>query len=258
MPGARTSGDSAAGRSPYQLDLAWDLPIFGAAGAAWLVPNFYKSKLIEPTCPCDSSSLSGFERLAIGHRSALAGTASDWGAGLMLSAPFLLDALDVAHTGGGAGDFASDAAVMLQAIVVNGAVNELFKVGVQRPRPWAYGLAANDPGLSSPDSYTSFYSGHTSAAFAAGMSYAYTYALRHPDSPMRYVVFGGALLGGSAVGALRVATSAHFPSDVIVGAVAGTAIGLGIPWLHQRTDTARLSVAPLPGGAAASLTLELP
>jgi membrane-associated phospholipid phosphatase len=46
------------------------------------------------------------------------------------------------------------------------------------------------------------------------------------------VVLYGAATG---VGALRVAAGKHFPTDIIVGAVLGSAIGWLVPTLHPTT-----------------------
>jgi membrane-associated phospholipid phosphatase len=40
----------------------------------------------------------------------------------------------------------------------------------------------------------------------------------------------------------RVASGDHFPTDVAVAAVAGTAIGVTVPWLHLRRGSERISV----------------
>lgn len=63
--------------------------------------------------------------------------------------------------------------------------------------------------------HDSFPSGHTSAAFAV----ATVLASRHPDQ--KYLYYGLA----TAVGMARVRKSAHFPSDVLVGAAVGVYAG---------------------------------
>jgi membrane-associated phospholipid phosphatase len=141
-----------------------------------------------------------------------------------------------------------DMVVMGEAVLLNGALNEVVKLAVRRPRPIAYD-AADDAGvLAQPNTYLSFYSGHTSTAFAAGMAYASTFALHHPDSGYRYLVYGGVVAAGGTVGLLRIAGGQHFPSDVLVGAAVGSAIGLIVPRLHRRGEN--LGVAILPGGLA--------
>jgi len=54
----------------------------------------------------------------------------------------------------------------------------------------------------------------------------------------------GLLITGS-VAVERVASGHHFPTDVTVAAVAGTAVGLTVPWLHFRRGDTHVQIAPL-------------
>jgi len=42
-----------------------------------------------------------------------------------------------------------------------------------------------------------------------------------------------------------VASGHHFPTDVAVAAVAGTAVGFAIPWLHFRSGKTYAQIAPV-------------
>ncbi len=172
-----------------------------------------------------------------------------------LVAPFVLDALDV-HRSGSWDGFDTDAAVLLEAVVLNLGVDQLVKVATHRPRPLLYGLSPGDARLSDAVNYRSFYSGHTSGTFAVGMAYARTHALRHPGSRGNWAVYGGVIVVGATVGALRVAAGEHFPTDVLVGAAAGTAIGLLVPALHRPQALRRVALVPARGGVM--LRIQLP
>ncbi len=87
------------------------------------------------------------------------------------------------------------------------------------------------------DRYRSFFSGHTTGAFAA----ASVSCMHHAHLPL----YGGGApevascaVGYAAAGAtaaLRVMGDVHYASDVMVGAAWGTLSGLGVPWLlHYR------------------------
>lgn len=219
------------------------------ATLVWAVPQPFSDELVTRRCsPCDRLDVPAIDRFALDRRSSLAKTSSDVSIGVVLTLPLLLDALDVHDSGSGWIGFGEDAVVMAQAVVLSGALNQVVKLAVQRPRPLLYGTTSAAD-RADPDNYLSFYSSHTSTAFSAGLSYASTFALRHPGSPYRYVVYGGAIAAGSGVGLLRMLAGKHFPSDVIVGAVAGSAIGLGVPWLHRRESR----VAIYPHGAGVML-----
>ena len=60
-----------------------------------------------------------------------------------------------------------------------------------------------------------------------------TFWRRHPRGPARWIVAGTYLALASATAALRVAAGEHFPTDVIVGAAAGSAVGAAVPLLHD-------------------------
>ena len=80
-----------------------------------------------------------------------------------------------------------------------------------------------------------------------GMAYATTFSLRHPDSPYRPLIYGAVIAGGATTGLFRILAGKHFPTDVLVGAVAGTAVGITVPLLHRRRE---VSLAIAPGGVS--------
>jgi membrane-associated phospholipid phosphatase len=106
------------------------------------------------------------------------------------------------------------------------------------------------------DAGLSFFSGHTSTAFAIAASYAYTYGVRRPRSGLRALVWVVSLLAASSMPVLRVASGEHFWSDVIVGAIVGTGVGIAVPALHRkraRRPALRAGIGPGPGGSGLGL-----
>jgi hypothetical protein len=249
---------SPSSGSPYAVSWAVDLPVSAAAAAALVVPHFLMDDLVRGGGPHDAASVNGLDRFVTDLHSSGANTASDVLLWSLVALPFAANGLDAGLSGDSWGGWATDGVVMAEAVLVSAGLNQLTKIAVQRPRPLLYDRPAGDPSLDVPDNHLSFYSGHTSTTFAAGMAWAFTFAHRHPDSPWRYAAYGGAALAGSTVGLLRVLAGKHFVSDVLVGAVAGTLCGLGVPWLHTRTG-ASVAATPGPrGGAVMSITVPLP
>jgi membrane-associated phospholipid phosphatase len=244
--------DVTASPTPYHVDWALDLAVTGGATALWLITPLVAHEVVRPTCPCNRSDLPPFDRYPVGRQSRVADQLSNVAEGALTAVPVLLDALDIHRAGGGWLELATDLTVMAQVVAVNGAVNQLVKVGVRRPRPVVYDVEAGNPEVADPGNYLSFYSGHTCTAFAAGMFYATTFALRHPDSRARVPVYVAALTAGAGVGLLRVLAGQHFPTDVIAGAAVGGTLGVLLPRLHHRGAT--VLVAPSAAGAALMLT----
>jgi membrane-associated phospholipid phosphatase len=245
--------DLTAAPSPYDVDWAMDGALTGGAAALWLTSAMLANEVIRPVCPCSSSAVSAVDRYPIGRKSNFTDQISNAAELVVTLGPVLLDALDVRSSGGNWRGYADDMMVLAQVMALNGALNQLVKLAVRRPRPTVYDVPASNPDVNVPGNYLSFYSGHTSTAFAAGMAYATTFSLRHPQSLSRGQVYGVAGVAAATVGVLRVLAGQHYPTDVIAGAAVGTALGLFIPRLHCHRNT--LLLAPTAdGGAALSLT----
>ncbi|MDP3684668.1 MAG: phosphatase PAP2 family protein, partial [Ignavibacteria bacterium] len=58
-----------------------------------------------------------------------------------------------------------------------------------------------------------------------------------PDSKYKNYVWAGSLFTASLTGYLRYESGAHFPTDILVGAVVGSAVGYLIPYLHKSNSS---------------------
>lgn len=123
-----------------------------------------------------------------------------------------------------------DTLPVLQATVATGLVNQTLKVIAGRRRPFA--TFGGEAIRARNDFHTSFFSGHTALAFAIATSSGTVASLRGYRSAST-LWFGGIALA-SATGYLRIAADAHYLSDVLTGAIVGTAIGVAIPLLLHR------------------------
>lgn len=107
--------------------------------------------------------------------------------------------------------------------------NVVLKHLVGRTRPWL-DVAGLIPLVSEPDP-NSFPSGHTCAAFAAGMVWMRTL-------PERWMQVGAVVLA-AWMGLSRLYVGVHYPTDVVAGAVVGSlcawmALKLGEYWTQRR------------------------
>jgi membrane-associated phospholipid phosphatase len=218
---------TASAQSVYRVRESVDWPLSIAAGAAVIVPYALSKQLIEPRCPCDSHEVNRFDRRAIGNQSMLANVISDVSVGLSLTVPLALDA----WTTGWNRTLYEDALVFAETLALNGALVTFAKYLAQRPLPRTY--AGDRALLDSPGGYRSFYSGHTSLVFAALSVTAMTARLRYGERWWPWVITGAV---GVSVAVERVADGRHFPSDVMLGAAVGSALGIVVPWLHARAS----------------------
>jgi membrane-associated phospholipid phosphatase len=227
--------------SPYALRLDVDIATVALGAVLWGGTSFIGATTQPPFCggsttpACDASQINVLDKLAIGHSSQPARTAAD----IISFVPIAYLALDMVDVGPRHWKtYLTDLWVVAEALAWNGAVQDIVRRAVRRPRPFLYSPGVYPTERDSPEAGFSFYSGHTSFAFALATSCAYTYTLRHPHSKWRFVVWPAFMAVASIEPILRVYSGDHFPTDVIVGAVAGSAIGLLFPALHRRPKSA--------------------
>ncbi len=124
-----------------------------------------------------------------------------------------------------------DYVLYAQSLSLTLAATQLTKVITRRPRPYTYEPGRPDP--TTTEDTVSFFSGHTSLAFALAGTATYLTLARKGSTAPAWIFSGGALGLAVTTGALRVVAHQHFPSDVLVGALVGGGIGVLVPWLHE-------------------------
>ncbi len=139
----------------------------------------------------------------------------------------------------------------LETVAVAWGTRTLMKYLVDRPRPYMY--YENPP--ETDDWNKSFPSGHTIMSFAGASFASYVFCKYNPDSKWRIPVTAAAYALAATTATLRVASGNHFVTDVLTGALIGTAIGIGIPALHTLFADKDVSVSASPFGLAFSISL---
>ena len=109
----------------------------------------------------------------------------------------------------------------------------VVKGTVQRIRPFIYNPQVPLQEKLTSEAKRSFFSGHTTVAFTSMIFLSSVYSNYYPDSKSKPYIWVGSILMASTVGYLRISAGAHFPSDVIMGALVGSAIGYLIPKVHE-------------------------
>lgn len=159
-----------------------------------------------------------------------------------------------------------DATMYAEAIAFSWGLTNLAKIGFRRPRPIAYiereraiqgGQDPDTYNNTSTDSSLSFYSGHTALTATVSATATYLAFARSPNSMRAWGTLAGGVVLTSFVAVERVRGGAHFPSDVIAGALAGAGIGMLVVHLHRHESATRrpiwVGALPLEGGGGVLL-----
>lgn len=138
-----------------------------------------------------------------------------------------------------------DGLIVVEAAAVSTTVTQLVKSAAGRERPFVDALPDGDKPLTDDpqENNLSFFSGHTSYTFslatAAGMVAT---RRKYRGAPWIWGVCVGL---AATTGYLRIAADRHWATDVLTGAVIGTASGIGVP---QLLHGPRRRVEVLPAG----------
>lgn len=224
-----TAGLSQSPPAESRYRAGWaDIAVVSASGVTALVPKLLGLPHGAPSCaPCDPAGLPGIDRWVMGANSSFARRGSDV---LLVGISGL--AAGLATVDRSPAQARGNLAVLTNSVGWTAASTQWLKVLVHRKRPVLYTGAAT-AAAPQANSQQSFPSGHTSMAFAVATSYLVIAQREHLPHRARNATF---LFGGATgIGALRVAGGRHFPTDVIGGAVLGSAIGWLVAAVHPKS-----------------------
>lgn len=234
---AQAARASTGAASPFALRLSVDVPVMvvsAVIGAAWLLSD----EVSPPACAplCDRARLAPFDRFAAGRYDEDFTLASDVSVGVLLAASAGLVLFEAG---------AAELAIAAEAVLLSAALTVTTMYAMRRPRPFLYGEDAPLGDRERGNAGMSFPSGHTANAFAAVAAMFAIWHAHRPGSAAPYwaLAIGGAL--AAFVGVSRIVAGDHFPSDVLAGALIGSAIGWAVPELHR---TRSLMLTPTTGG----------
>lgn len=181
--------------------------------------------------------------------------ASDLLLSLTVSFPFLFDGLVSALWYHESPEVGRELALLsLEVQFVTAAIQATSNMVASRVRPYVRdcgGELPEDNGdCTGSVRFRSYFSGHTSQAFAGAVTSCVFHA--------RFPLYGGGskdvlpcvglLAGASAVGVFRMMGDMHHVTDVISGAVVGSAVGLLLPLLRMRNLERGRQVSIVPNG----------
>ena len=202
----------------------------GLGGSALsLLINHYVSPLsVSEINALDKNSINGFDKSATSNWNTSAGTLSDAGLAFTFISPAIL-MLGAA----GQDEYLNIGTMYFETMLYSTALNQLTKVIVLRNRPFTLNPDAPLGDKQSTDARMSFYSGHTTTAFASAVFLSTVFCELYPHSEWKPAVIGLSLASAAATGYFRYKAGMHYPSDILVAAVIGSTIGYIIPQIHK-------------------------
>jgi membrane-associated phospholipid phosphatase len=238
--------------------------IVGGAGFSALLGLVLSSGEITATSPGPTSNLLSWDRGTVtSNFDKNAGTYSYVGLYAAVGFAVLDPILSWARDGWDAG--LVDAMMYAETISLTEVFTDVTKIAVRRPRPIDYVNCpytskgpSTGPGCTGTDLNLSFFSGHASTVASIGATATYLAFVRDPHSARPWITLAAATALTSFVSYERVASGEHFPTDVVVGAMAGATIGILVPHLHRHQEEAPhvwVGAAPATQGSGGTFTL---
>ena len=139
-----------------------------------------------------------------------------------------------------------------QAMSVTGALYGSAAHYFPRLRPLVYDARSPMDVRQSSNSRNAFFAGHVALVATSTFFMAQVFADYHPESRLKWVVYGAAGAATAATAYMRHKAGEHFPSDILVGTAVGTLTGLFTPRLHKSKllRNPKISLVPYTGPAS--------
>jgi len=128
-----------------------------------------------------------------------------------------------------------------------------LKNAVIRYRPYMY--TDGIPAGKEKDYYNSFPSASTAFSFLSASFLSATFSREFPESKMKFPLIVGSYSLAVTIASLRIASGAHFLSDVLTSAAISSLYGWLIPALHLRNNNEKLTIIPAGNGIIFSIRI---
>lgn len=239
---------AAASAQGLDHDVPRNLFVTVTGATLWVVTEVQKADLAPAVCRwCAVNPLDAAVRDALAWSPARIGAADTAGNvvgfGLVPASAAALTLAAAAHDGRLA-QSPADVLVISEAGVLAMDLDQVVKFAVGRQRPFVhFHTGTGDPS----DDNLSFFSGHTTAAFSLAVASGTVATLRgYRFAPW---VWAQGLAIAVGTGYLRIAADKHYFTDVLAGALVGSAVGFVVPWVWHRPG---MPAPPVVVGASAA------
>ena len=233
----------------YNYNNKLDIPLTSVAAA---ITMFNFSQIYSKDRTTDEKILAlniddvnKFDRRAAGNYSEDAKTASDFFFNASITLPLIVFAFDDDLRK----DYLRLTLLYLEAMSFTGMTYSSSQQFNNRLRPYTYNEDLELSIRTKGNAQNSFFSGHTALVATSTFFLARVWDDYHPDSGYKWVFYGAATTATVLTGHFRMKAGQHFPSDVLVGGIIGSASGFLVPMLHKNKlfNEEKLSIMPITG-----------
>jgi membrane-associated phospholipid phosphatase len=243
----------------YRMDYKFDLPIIavGFAATAYSFSVIYsKEATLESTVlALDKKNIPAFDRWAIKYHDGNMDKVSYYPFYAVMPLPLILFVDKKMRK-----DAGRISILYLEAFAFTGIVYGSAVYFVDRYRPDVYNTTLPMSYRTNGNYRNSFFAGHVAVMATSTFFIAKVFDDYHPESNWKWVVYGGAAAATLGMGYMRLEAGKHFPSDILLGALVGTASGILTPTLHKnKSKEQKWTVQPdfIDRGAGLSFTYKL-
>jgi membrane-associated phospholipid phosphatase len=230
-----TLTESALGRQGdkiYRMNYLVDVPIIVVGGAA----TIYSFSIIYTKKPTpvatilglDKNKVPAFDRWATRFHDADMDRISYYPFYAVMPLPLILLADKKMRK-----DAGRLGMLYLEAFAFTGVVYAGAVYTTDRYRPDVYNSSLLLSYRTNGNFRNSFFAGHVAVTATSTFFIAKVFDDYHPASKWKWAVYGGAAAATLGMGYMRLEAGKHFPTDILLGAVVGTASGLLTPTLHK-------------------------
>ncbi len=216
----------------YKMNYATVVPIIavGFAATAYSFSVIY-SKTATPEATINNlnqNNIPSFDRLATKYHDADMDRISYYPFYAVMPLPALLFVDKKMRK-----DAGSISLMYLEAFAFTGVIYGGSVYFVDRYRPDVYNTSLDMHYRTNGNYRNSFFAGHVSVIATSTFFMAKVYDDYHPHSNWKWVFYGGAAAATVGMGYMRLQAGKHFPSDILLGALVGTASGILTPTFHK-------------------------
>lgn len=212
----------------YNLNTEGDLIITGASLATFAIGHFAFETDTLLLQNLDRNDINFIDRATMNEYNSTIATVSDAFLFWSIASPVVFNYQQFANSW-------TIPVMYGEALLATSAITYLVKKIVKRPRPFNYYKNTPKSQLESFDSQLSFFSGHSSLSFSSAVFNSIIFEKYNPNSEYKNLVWAISLISAATTATLRVLAGKHFFSDVVVGAVVGSALSYYITEIHEAT-----------------------